>query len=413
MTAPHVKSPSSHSPVVSPSSNSPVVLAGVACQTSCVGSYNTNQAGISVACVGSASVFGAVSHHGVGGKYAIGYDNKKVITVGLGTRVVSPLSQDTVVLPLSHYTGGSRGVFSIQGTLSTTPTAQVGSYNVFAAGIVSAAVGTYMVGYNQWAMTGLGLANIQNSVTVSDRGAYQMRGALASIRQRGAYKIYTNYAPHRRQGTFNIYGGRSIVDRGVYRVANQALDAYCLFVGVGQLPNFTAAPSATSASLPFNYHSALPGSGTTTLFVTVRKRNVYGLLSQTQQTTTLILTPAGLQRGAVPAPTSLYAAPIATNIIRVGARYPTITTDQYPADVWRVWVGSTAPNPATDTPTYIAAASEAISVDLTGYGPGTWYVVVGLYRTADSAQTVAAQRTVVYPVAPAVPLNAHTGNEYP
>ena len=71
-----------------------------------------------------------------------------------------------------------------------------------------------------------------------------------------------------------------------YRVADDSLEQYELYVGEDAMPEFDASdqPVATGATFPVSWTPPTPSSGDTILLYAVtRKRNKYGLLDHNQQ----------------------------------------------------------------------------------------------------------------------------------
>lgn len=194
-----------------------------------------------------------------------------------------------------------------------------------------------------------------------------------------------------------------VFQKGTSRVAT--MPGYNVYVGVNQMPSF-ATRTAFSASLPIVYTITPPGSGQTTFYVVVRKVNAYGLESQNQKPTLIVVNSLGQQvLPPVNAPVGIVVpSPITINTLRVLANYPQLAVDQYPADHWKVWIKSTPPNVGVDTPVYnVKVGLSNLMVDLSTYTPGTWYYAVGLYRTVDSSLSTVLSGSVVYPSAPVTP----------
>ncbi len=199
---------------------------------------------------------------------------------------------------------------------------------------------------------------------------------------------------------------------GKFRIQNLSIQGYVMYVGVGTLPDLNAAPSAFGTTLPLQLDYALPISGTTILYVVPRLRDSYGLESQNQNPTILTLTASGAVGNDIPVPLNIMVLPRQAGAIRILASYPTFVSDEDPADMIRVWVGLTLPDPNIDTPAYIGTVnSPDIVVEFGAYAPGTYFVVVGLFRSFDSKLSPTVTATVVIPEVPEEPEGVFTQYE--
>lgn len=188
---------------------------------------------------------------------------------------------------------------------------------------------------------------------------------------------------------------------GNYRVQN-SIEGWNLWIGSAALPNLTLPPTQFSATLPFSYTLTVPGAGTLKYYVLVTKQDLYGLNSQNQNYTTITIDSLGnLVLPPIPTPTGLLLTPQPGGKIRVMASYPGYGEDAYPATNWRVWIGLTPPNPLIDAPTLsTTVGGRLFSTDIAGYVANTYFVAVALYRSGDSAQSVALTGSVTIPAVP-------------
>ena len=85
---------------------------------------------------------------------------------------------------------------------------------------------------------------------------------------------------------------------GMYRISDSAIAKYEIHIGVGAEPDLTAAPTETTASLPYDTTYTIPIS--TVVYVAVNYRNAYNLVSQNMATTQLEVN--GTSAGIVPVP---------------------------------------------------------------------------------------------------------------
>lgn len=231
------------------------------------------------------------------------------------------------------------------------------------------------------------------------------------------------YAPIRRRaypppasivgGVGGVYGIVQAVvgaSGGSYRVRND-IDGYLVYLGVDQRPDFTSTP-IFSATLPFNVPLAPPASGARTYYVTIRKRNEYGLESQEQWTKTFTIDQFGqLVLPELPLPFAVAAYPLRGGMVRVEAQYN--GDDEYPPTLWRAWIKTTAIDVDVDSPNLQSSVSGRYST-LGLYGPatpGTYNVAVALCRQADDEQGPPVYTTVVLPSPPNAPQPVLGGDE--
>lgn len=228
---------------------------------------------------------------------------------------------------------------------------------------------------------------------------------------------------------------------GTNRIANFNMDGWVAYVGINELPDLNGEPTQYSPTLPFNVSVTFPtpdyistdgedgiiidgSSGTGLLFhdggtvvapnedvyVVVRKRDQYGLVSQNQRATHFILTPTGRLRLPIPTPRALNVILKNVGKIIIGATYATAKTDLDPADFWAVWVRRNDP---ADTSTPPSLWLPVLSINmLKEYYPlvsGSYYVTVGLYRSVDSSWSDFITTSVMIPYAPIPPVALPSG----
>jgi hypothetical protein len=137
---------------------------------------------------------------------------------------------------------------------------------------------------------------------------------------------------------------------GLYRVANDALARYEMYVGVDGPPDLSAAPTVTGTALPLST-SALT-AGHTYHFVT-RHRNRWGLASGNVATTAIVVDADGLETLPAPAaPANVVLSQFGPSALLTAEYYYGLDGDAA-ADAFVVYVRTdgTAPNLATDAPT--------------------------------------------------------------
>lgn len=190
-------------------------------------------------------------------------------------------------------------------------------------------------------------------------------------------------------------------ERGAFRV-DDGNDGYAIYVGVDALPDFTLPPAEFSATLPHSFAAAPPGSGLRTYNVTVRKRDGYGLESQNQDITPITINSAGvLQLPAMSNPSRLVVTVEAGGYVRIRAVYDGFSQEDYPANEWRIWIDTTAPDPDVDPPSYAASITAGVlSLRVGPHAANDYFLALALYRQFDAAQSDALTAEFTIPVAP-------------
>jgi hypothetical protein len=200
-----------------------------------------------------------------------------------------------------------------------------------------------------------------------------------------------------------VYTAVVMDSRDWHRVASAASDRYELYIGTDALPDLTADPDETFASLPHTTAAGLlptPVSGTATYYIVVRKRNAYGLLSQNVYARRIIVGDDGQEDVPSPSDPSTLAVDAATATaigagkIKITARYEYARDGDNKADKWALYITSdgTDPDPATDTPVLVSVSTlqrtAALNYTTDAYANGTTVkVLVRLRRTSDSAES--------------------------
>ena len=156
---------------------------------------------------------------------------------------------------------------------------------------------------------------------------------------------------------------------------------YRLFEGVDARPDFSAAPDATEASLPFDY-ALTPGGGDTRHNITVRLVNEYGLEGINQATHPTVIDNAGNE--LTPDPTSPHSVAVRDTF---GLKAFVIATYDYERDganaanQWDVYAEIGAdPVPGVDTP----ASSSIIKVQ----APAFLRVEIGAFSAGDDLRVI-------------------------
>lgn len=162
------------------------------------------------------------------------------------------------------------------------------------------------------------------------------------------------------------------VYRQGYRVAEDALARWELYLGYGAMPDFDVAPAATGTTLPIVFTPTYPGAGLTTiLHAVVRESNAFGLLTFNQYPALLEIDENGAEvLGPITEPELARVLDgAAVGGLQVWARYPH-EGDRNPADQWELYAEVGAdPVVGVDTPVLTAA------MGITGAGRVPWHGV--------------------------------------
>jgi hypothetical protein len=184
---------------------------------------------------------------------------------------------------------------------------------------------------------------------------------------------------------------------GKHRVINDAAALYQLYIGEDASPDFTAAPTTTSATLPFTSALTPPGAGTKVFNHTVRYTNKYGLQSQNLYERSFELDTGGNEvTPAISAPEGVTLTNTDGGMVLVEANYKKVQ-DASPADSFNVYIRTdgTDPVPATDTPTAVAFTpgrfDSPVKILTQQFGPyplnADFRVIVRAERTSDNTES--------------------------
>ena len=195
------------------------------------------------------------------------------------------------------------------------------------------------------------------------------------------------------------------VYRDSYRVADDSLNRYELYVGEDALPDFDSSdqPVATSATLPFSYTPDPADSALTkVLNIVVRKRNQFNLLSHNQYPTLIEIDDMGDEElGPLSAPEILRVTDETNGEIVVTARYPR-DVDQNEADTWEIYVElGVDPDPDLDTPVAtvtmgLPGVEYSLRQVIDELTPGsTYHVMVVVSRSEESGDGVVGESAVI------------------
>jgi hypothetical protein len=198
-----------------------------------------------------------------------------------------------------------------------------------------------------------------------------------------------------------------------YRVEDTTQNLYELYVGEdGSDPDFTAAPAATSATLPFDYALTPPLAGTKEYRIARRYRNEFGVVNLNQYSESFTIDDAGAL--VVPDPTSPQDTALSDGngyrVVLTAKYYPDDDGDNR-ADTWDIYYtdDGTDPDPALDTPVEVTMGQVASEETLVRYlGPFSAgddvRVILRVRRSSDDEDdgnsTVVQHDVVAQPTAP-------------
>jgi len=208
---------------------------------------------------------------------------------------------------------------------------------------------------------------------------------------------------HRRGAHYQE--GISKTYRQTYRVADDSLERWELYLGEDEMPDFddSSQPVATSLTLPFSFSPSLPDSGDTVqLYLVVRKRNRFDLLSHNQHPTIVEIDSVGDEElGELSNPEIIRVIDGVSGEIIVFARYP-YGVDRNEADTWELYVEEGVdPDPDLDEPVAtevfgLPTADYLWRVKADGLTPGsTYHVMAVVVRASESGDGERGESSVV------------------
>ena len=258
-----------------------------------------------------------------------------------------------------------------------------------------------------------GQSQVFNTFTPERRGVSCVYASVFTSEHRGVAKIFNSFTSE-RQGVSCVYASAFVSERqGRFRVENDAVEGYVIYVGYDQMPDFTAAPDGFNATRPVAFAITPPGAGTSDLHVVIRARNKFGLESQNSVPTIITIDTNGNEMlGPLSAPSLLSVVSIEDEYFKVFIKYPGYDTDLDRGDVFNVYVGEgVAPVPGVDTPVATGTTSLDANVTIGPYLTGgmTYYFAVTVFRNEDSAESVAAETTLVLGADPSTPVSVPGG----
>lgn len=202
-----------------------------------------------------------------------------------------------------------------------------------------------------------------------------------------------------------VYGGTTYDDQlyGYYRIANDALERYIIYIGQDVEPDFSS--GAEYPSLPFSYGITPPVGDDVDFRVALRYRNKYGLTSlNTYSRSTIVDSNGDEVTQPLTTPDNIAVRSVGGGCIQVTAQYQH-TNDASPGDTWAIYYRADGvdPDAGVDTPTevlmsaggFLWAAYKVLSYTLGPFAQGEDVrVLVRAKRSSDgneSANTTATQ----------------------
>ena len=195
---------------------------------------------------------------------------------------------------------------------------------------------------------------------------------------------------------------------GRHLIVNNAVEGYVVYVGYGEMPDFTT-PAGFGTTLPVSFAiTPPPPTETVELWVVTRKRNKYGLESQNTHPQRINIDENGNAiLGVLSPPMILGIISIEDEYFRIFGTYPGLETDTDPADIWKLYVSIyIMPEPGVDTPVATGPIiGPQTSVDVGPYPTDDvpYNFALTVFRTVDGEESVAATGTFVMPVDPGKP----------
>lgn len=196
--------------------------------------------------------------------------------------------------------------------------------------------------------------------------------------------------------------------KGRYRAEELSKQGYLIYIGYGALPDLSLPANAFSPALPTSVPITPPEVGTEEIFVVVRSRNSYGLVSQNQKPSSLTVDSAGNEElGPITAPDKVEISCITDDGFLVSANYSGYFSDRNRGDVWEVYLkAGEVPVPGVDEPAAVGDVKGAEMQSAIGPYPETgitYYLVIGVRRTADNASVSSEVTEIAVPAAPEAP----------
>lgn len=275
--------------------------------------------------------------------------------------------------------------------------------------------------YNLKLRKALGSFRLYNSLGQAQQGEYKVyriilsaqtgtysRDSIPKFSKIGTYNVRREITLQMESGYGRLLENVGFRKQGRFRVENADKSGHLIYIGYGSMPDLSGPADAFSPALPTSVSVTSPTNGEQEIFVVVRSRNSFNLVSQNQKPLTFLLDSNGNEvLGPVTSPSEVGIACITEDGFLVNARYEGYFNDRNKADRWEVYLK--AENPPVVGVDIPAATGPIKGAEMqTAIGPYpetdlTYYVVVAVRRTADQAVATIATEIFV-PAAPAMPL---------
>ena len=261
--------------------------------------------------------------------------------------------------------------------------------------------------YNKCGEEQLGEYNVYRALLSAQTGSYVVE-SISTFTKLGTYNIRQNNALQLESGYW-LRKDLGIKKQGRYRVENADKSGYLIYIGYGAMPDLSLPADAFSATLPTSVPITPPEVGTEEIFVVVRSRNSYGLVSQNQKPSSLTVDSAGNEElGPITAPDKVEISCITDDGFLVSANYSGYFSDRNRGDVWEVYLkAGEVPVPGVDEPAAVGDVKGAEMQSAIGPYAETgevYYLVVGIRRTIDNAAAFSEPVEIYVPAAPSAPM---------
>lgn len=217
--------------------------------------------------------------------------------------------------------------------------------------------GAHKVVFADFAGVARGASAVFAALDQTARGAHAVTADFSGV-ARGAHTVYMRAAPTAR-GASSVMIGIAGAARGLHRSAKDQ-DAYALYLGTDEEPDFDADPWETFSSLPHETGPLPIAPAGTTVFhhLVLRARNVHGLESGNVEATIIEVDDTGAAVAERPSAPDFSATPGAAGTINVTATYAYPADGTSAADTFAIWytTDGSAPDP-TDTADHTATAA--------------------------------------------------------
>lgn len=275
---------------------------------------------------------------------------------------------------------------------------------------LSKALGSFRL-FNSLGQAQQGEYKVYRIILSAQTGTYS-RGSISKFSKIGTYNVRREITLQMESGYGRLLENVGFRKQGRYRVENADKSGYLIYIGYGSMPDLTGPADAFSATLPTSVLITPPEVGTEEIFVVVRSRNSYGLVSQNQKPSSLTVDSAGNEElGPITAPDKVEISCITDDGFLVSANYSGYFSDRNRGDVWEVYLkAGEVPVPGVDEPAAVGDVKGAEMQSAIGPYAETgevYYLVVGIRRTIDNATAFSEPVEIYVPAAPSAPMGVN------